>query len=73
MALSKLILNKSDKVQNIKTMEISIHSWKLLMDHSKNYHSTEKQPVSPDKCINCVFFGMKNIILLIFIMADINN
>jgi hypothetical protein len=50
MAINKLI-NKSDTVKKTKTMEISIHSFKLLQDHSKKYHSAEEQPVSYDQCI----------------------
>jgi hypothetical protein len=49
MAINKLI-NKTDTYKT-KAMEISIHSFKLLQDHSRKYHSTEEQPLSYDQCI----------------------
>jgi hypothetical protein len=50
MSINKLI-NKTDTVQKTKTMEISSHSFQLLQDHSRKYHSEEDQPVSFDECI----------------------
>ncbi len=47
MTVNKLI----NKDQKTKTMEISIHSFQLLQDHSRKYHSAADQPVSYDECI----------------------
>jgi hypothetical protein len=45
-----------------KTMQISLHSFHLLQNHSIEYHSAEDQPISYDQCIQelCNFWNSEH-------------
>ena len=45
-----------------KIMQISLHSFQLLQNHSIEYHTAEDQPISYDQCIQelCNFWNLEH-------------
>ena len=48
--------------QKTKIMQISLHSFHLLQNHSMEYHAAEDQPISYDQCIQelCIFWNSEH-------------
>jgi hypothetical protein len=57
--MSKLIEKSNDTTTTTKIMQISLHSWELLQNHSRKYHD---QPISYDEIIKelCSFYNEKH-------------
>jgi hypothetical protein len=55
-------LVEDDKSKITKTISISLHSFELLCNHSRKYHTPEEQPISYDQCIEelCTFYNEKH-------------